>query len=169
MCFVSSNDGLGLIQQSFASALIFVLQARMMTDSFTSGVTYQVNPAGSDITDFNPTTDRLDFGEISVHGLILGALPDGTAGIVNPWADQVQAIQGLSWNDLSLNNLGVVGNEHLRQDIGAVLSWEQDIGARDSSTVYVRSHQFGVQEVIHGFDPQTQKLNFLFTGTRERL
>ena len=140
-----------------------------MTDSFTSGVTYQVNPAGSDITDFNPTTDRLDFGEISVHGLILGALPDGTAGIVNPWADQVQVLQGLSWNDLSLNNLGVVGNEHLRQDIGAVLSWEQNIGARDSSTVYVRSHQFGVQEVINGFDPQTQKLNFLYTGTRERL
>ena len=50
-----------------------------------------------------------------------------------------------------------------------MLSWEQNIGARDSSTVYVRSHQFGVQEVINGFDPQTQKLNFLYTGTRERL
>ena len=141
----------------------------MMTDSFIGGVTYQANPAGSDITDFNPTKDRLDFGEISVHGLILGALPDGTAGIVNPWGDQVQALQGLSWNDLSLDNLGVVGNEHLRQDIGAVLSWEQGIGSREPGTVYVRSHQFGVQEVINGFDPQTQKLNFLYTGTRERL
>jgi chitinase len=49
-------------------------------------------------------------------------LPDGTAGIVNPWGDQVQTLQGLSWNELSLDNLGVVGNEHLRQDIGAVLS-----------------------------------------------
>ena len=116
----------------------------MMTDSFIGGMTYQANPAGSDITDFNPTTDRLDFGEISVHGLILGALPDGTAGIVNPWGDQVQALQGLSWNDLSLDNLGVVGNEHLRQDIGAVLSWEQGIGSREPGTVYVRSHQFGV-------------------------
>lgn len=141
----------------------------MMTDSFIGGVTYQANPAGSDITVFNPTTDRLDFGEISVHGLILGALPDGTAGIVNPWGDQVQALQGLSWSDLSLDNLGVVGNEHLRQDIGAVLSWEQGIGSREPGTVYVRSHQFGVQEVINGFDPQTQKLNFLYTGTRERL
>ncbi|MDA7491226.1 glycosyl hydrolase family 18 protein [Synechococcus sp. AH-707-M23] len=140
-----------------------------MTDSFNSGVTYQVNPAGSDITDFNLTTDRLDFGEISVHGLILGSLPDGTAAIVNPWGDQVQALQGLSWSDLSLDNLGVVGNEHLRQDIGAVLSWEQAIGARDSETVYVRSHQFGVNEVIDDFDPQTQKLSFLYTGTRERL
>ena len=140
-----------------------------MTDSFTSGVTYQVNPAGPDITDFNPTKDRLDFGEISVHGLILGALPDGTAGIVNPWSDQVQALQGLSWNDLSLDNLAVVGNEHLRQDIGAVLSWEQNIGAREPGTVYMRSHQFGVREVINDFDPETQKLNFFYTGTRERL
>ena len=141
----------------------------MMTDSFNSGVTYQVNPAGSDITDFNLTTDRLDFGEISVHGLILGSLPDGTAAIVNPWADQVQALQGLRWSDLSLNNLGVVGNEHLRQDIGAVFSWEQGIGLRQSDTIYIRSHQFGVQEVINDFDPQTQKLSFLYTGTRERL
>ena len=140
-----------------------------MSDFFGGGVTYQANPAGSDITDFDPTRDRLDFGEISVHGLILGALPDGTAAIVNPWADQVQAILGLSWNDLSLDNLGVVGNEHLRQDIGAVLSWEQNIGAREPGTVYVRSHQFGVQEVINDFDPQTQKLSFLYTGTRERL
>ncbi len=89
---------------------------------FSCGLTYQLNPAGSDVTGFNPTTDRLDFGEISVHGLILGALPDGTAGIVNPWGDQVQTLQGLSWNELSLDNLGVVGNEHLRHDIGAVLS-----------------------------------------------
>ena len=140
-----------------------------MTDSFNSGVTYLVNPAGSDITEFDPITDRLDFGEISVHGLILGSLPDGTAAIVNPWADQVQALQGLRWSDLSLDNLGVVGNEHLRQDIGAVLSWEQGIGLRQSDTIYIRSHQFGVQEVINDFDPQTQKLSFLYTGTRERL
>ncbi|NCG15448.1 MAG: 1,4-beta-glucanase [Synechococcales cyanobacterium H12SWP_bin.12] len=140
-----------------------------MTDSFNSGVTYQVNPAGSDITDFDPITDRLDFGEISVHGLILGSLPDGTPAIVNPWADQVQALQGLRWSDLSLDNLGVVGNEHLRQDIGAVLSWEQGIGLRQSDTIYIRSHQFGVQEVVNDFDPQTQKLSFLYTGTRERL
>ena len=140
-----------------------------MTTLLDGGVTYQVNPAGFDITGFDPTSDRLDFGDISVHGLILGTLSDGTAAIVNPWADQVQAIQGLGWSDFSLDNFGIVGNEHLRQDIGAVLSWEQGIGARQSDTVYVRSHQFGVQEVINDFDPQTQKLNFLYTGTRERL
>lgn len=87
---------------------------------FSGGVTYQVNPAGADIPKFDLINDRLDFGEISVHGLILGSLVDGTAVIVNPWADpvQTQALQGLRWSDLSLDNFGVVGNEHLRQDIG---------------------------------------------------
>ena len=112
----------------------------MMTNSFIGGEVYQVNPAGPDITAFNPASDRLDFGQISVHGLILGTLPDGTAAIVNPWADPVQSqsLQGLSWNDLDLDNFGIVGNEHLRQDIGGVLSWEQGIGPRQSDTVYVR-------------------------------
>ena len=142
-----------------------------MTNALIGGVTYQVNPAGSDITSFNPSSDQLEFGQISVHGLILGTLPDGTAAIVNPWGDPVQSqsLQGLNWNDLALDNFGIVGNEHLRQDIGGVLSWEQGIGTRELDTVYVRSHQFGVQEVVNDFDPQTQKLNFLYTGTRERL
>ena len=141
-----------------------------MADFLGGGVTYQVNPAGADITNFDPTSDRLDFGEISVHGLILGELADGTAAIVNPWADpvQTQSLKGLAWRDLGLENFGVVGNEHLRQDIGAVLSWEQGFDARESGTVYVRSHQFGVQEVVDDFDPQTQKLSFLYLGTRER-
>ncbi len=138
---------------------------------FSGGVTYQVNPAGADIPKFDLINDRLDFGEISVHGLILGSLVDGTAVIVNPWADpvQTQALQGLRWSDLSLDNFGVVGNEHLRQDIGGVLSWEKGIGERDPNTIYVRSHQFGVEDVVSGFDPQTQKLSFLYLGTRERM
>ena len=117
-----------------------------MTNALIAGVTYQVNPAGSDITGFNPSSDQLEFGQISVHGLILGTLPDGTAAIVNPWGDPVQSqsLQGLSWNDLALDNFGIAGNEHLRQDIGGVLSWEQGIGTRELDTVYVRSHQFGV-------------------------
>ena len=110
----------------------------------------------------------LDFGDISVHGLILGSLPDGTAAIVNPWGDppQYQALTGVSWADLSLDNFGIVGNEHLRQDIGAVLSWEQGIGDRDPNTIYVRSHEYGVHEVIESFDPTTQTLSFLYVGTR---
>ncbi len=142
-----------------------------MTDFIGGGTIVSVNPADADISGFDPLRDVLDFGDISVHGLILGSLPDGTAAIVNPWGDppQYQALTGVSWADLSLDNFGIVGNEHLRQDIGAVLSWEQGIGDRDPNTIYVRSHEYGVHEVIENFDPTTQKLSFLYVGTRERL
>ncbi len=49
------------------------------------GQTYTVNALGADITGFDPSRDRLDFGDISLHGLILGKLVDGTAVLVNPW------------------------------------------------------------------------------------
>ena len=142
-----------------------------MADFLGGGTIVSVNPADADISGFDPLRDVLDFGDISVHGLILGSLPDGTAAIVNPWGDppQYQALTGVSWADLSLDNFGIVGNEHLRQDIGAVLSWEQGIGDRDPNTIYVRSHEYGVHEVIENFDPTTQKLSFLYVGTRERL
>lgn len=142
-----------------------------MAEFLGGGTIYSVNPADADISGFDPLHDVLDFGDISVHGLILGTLPDGTAAIVNPWGDppQFQALTGLSWVDLSLDNFGIVGNEHLRQDIGAVLSWEQGIGDRDPNTIFLRSHAYGVHEVIENFDPTTQKLSFLYVGTRERL
>ena len=142
-----------------------------MTEFLGGGTIYSVNPADADISGFDSLRDVLDFGDISVHGLIIGTLPDGTAAIVNPWGDppQFQALTGLSWADLSLDNFGIVGNEHLRQDIGAVLSWEQGIGDRDPKTIYLRSHEYGVHEVIENFDPTTQKLSFLYVGTRERL
>jgi chitinase len=142
-----------------------------MAEFLGGGTIYSVNPADADISGFDPLHDVLDFGDISVHGLILGTLPDGTAIIVNPWGDppQFQALTGLSWVDLSLDNFGIVGNEHLRQDIGAVLSWEQGIGDRDPNTIFLRSHTYGVHEVIENFDPITQKLSFLYVGTRERL
>jgi chitinase len=142
-----------------------------MAEFFGGGTTYFVNPADVDLNGFDPLRDKLEFGDISVHGLILGTLPDGTAAIVNPWGDppELQALTGVSWADLSLDNFGIVGNEHLRQDIGAVLSWEQGIGDRDPNTVYLRSHDYGVHEVIENFDPTIQKLSFLYVGTRERL
>ena len=141
-----------------------------MSNFIGGGKTVAVNPSGADIVGFNPRRDVLDFGDISVHGLILGSLADGTAAIVNPWRPMdYQTLVGLTWGDLSMENMGVVGNEHLRQDIGAVLSWEKNIGVRDNDTIYVRSHQYGVQEVVNDFDPISQKLNFIYTGTRERL
>ena len=70
---------------------------------------------------------------------------------------------------MSIESFGVVGNEHLRQDLGGILSWEKGIGPREAGTVYVRSHEYGVGQVIDGFDPAAQKISFLYFGTRERL
>ena len=50
------------------------------------GVTYAVTSSGPDLQGFDPRKDVLDFGDVSVHGLILGTLSDGTAAIVNTWA-----------------------------------------------------------------------------------
>ncbi|MAI70290.1 MAG: hypothetical protein CMM01_05195 [Rhodopirellula sp.] len=136
-----------------------------------TGNVFPVNPAAADIMNFNPDEDRLDFGDISVHNLILGKLESGEVAIVNPWAwtPEYQVVKDRSFTDLSIHNYGVVANEHLRQDIGGVVSWEQGVGPREADTVYVRSHEYGVQERIDDFDPETTKLSFLYFGTRERL
>ena len=59
---------------------------------------------------------------------------NGFATIVFPWQpDQFQRILGtdglgIRWSDLSADNFAPVANEHLRQDIGAVMSWENQTG-----------------------------------------
>ena len=135
------------------------------------GNVFTISPSSSDIVGFNPSTDRLDFGDVSVHNLIVGKTESGEVAIVNPWAwsPEFQVLSGVGFNDLTAENFGVVVNEHLRQDIGGVLSWELGVGPRDANTVYVRSHEYGVQERIENFDPATTKLSFLYFGTRERL
>ena len=137
----------------------------------SGGQVFAVNPAAADIVGFNPATDRLDFGEVSVHNLIVGKLPSGEVAIVNPWAwtPEYQVVDGISYTDLSVENFGVVVNEHLRQDLGGVLSWERGVGPREAGTVYIRSHEYGVQERIENFDPAVNKISFLYFGTRERL
>jgi GH18 family chitinase len=137
----------------------------------TDGRVFAVNPAAADIVGFNPATDRLDFGDISVHNLIVGKRPSGEVAIVNPWAwtPEYQVVDGIGFTDLSIENYGVVVNEHLRQDLGGVISWELGVGPRESGTVYVRSHEYGVEERVEGFDPAVNKLSFLYFGTRERL
>lgn len=141
------------------------------SDDGLQGNVFPVNPAGPDIVNFNAAEDRLDFGDISVHNLIVGKLETGEIAIVNPWAwtPEYQVIQDHAFTDLSIENYGVVGNEHLRQDLGGAVSWELGVGPREADTVYVRSHEYGVQERVDDFDLATTKLSFLYFGTRERL
>ncbi len=135
------------------------------------GNVFTISPSSSDIVGFNPSADRLEFGDVSVHNLIVGKTESGEVAIVNPWAwsPEYQVVSGVAFSDLTAENFGIIVNEHLRQDIGGVLSWELGVGPRDANTVYVRSHEYGVQERVEDFDPATTKLSFLYFGTRERL
>ncbi|WP_114994686.1 glycosyl hydrolase family 18 protein [Synechococcus sp. UW179A] len=144
--------------------------------------TFVVGDFSQDIRGFDPAADNLDFGNVSVHSLILGQDENGFATIVFPWQpDQFQRILdtdglGVRWSDLSADNFAPVANEHLRQDIGAVLSWENQTGPAfndgdpgSQNTVYIRSHEKDSITRIDNFDPLTDKINFLYFGTRERL
>ncbi|MEP3083550.1 MAG: hypothetical protein ABJO75_07325 [Sedimentitalea sp.] len=93
----------------------------------------------------------------------------GEIVIDSPWSNAAQIVQGVTYQAVSLANFGIVGNEHFRQDMGGVISWEQNIGPRDADTVYVRSHEYGVSETVMDFDPTSMKISFLYFGTRERL
>jgi hypothetical protein len=133
------------------------------------GRVFRADSNADDITDFDPAVDQLDFGGTSVHGMIVTKSPSGEIVIDSPWSDAAQIVQGVSYQDVTIASFGVVGNEHLRQDLGGVVSWEQGVGPRDADTVYIRSHEYGRSEVIDDFDPTTMKVSFLYFGTRERL
>ncbi len=137
--------------------------------SEAGGNRYIADFNADDIIGFDVIADSMDFGSNSVHGVITNMTPDGELIIDNPWWDDMQILQNVRIADLSITNFGIVGNEHLRQDIGGVLSWETGTGPRDPDTVYIRSHAYGAQEVISNFDPASMKISFLYYGTRERL
>lgn len=139
------------------------------TPNANGGKTVVANVSGANVFGFDPAKDVIDFGFNSVHSLILTKTPSGDVAIDSPWSAAQQILVGVGFKDLSLANLGVVGNEHLRQDIGGAMSWEKGIGPRDADTVYIRSHEYGVHDVVENFDPQSMKISFLYFGTRERL
>ena len=133
------------------------------------GAKYRGDINAGDVFDFDISRDQIDVGETSVHNLIITKTANGEIAIDSPWTNAMQIFQGVKIADLTMDNFATVGNEHLRQDLGGVMSWELGVGPRDSNTVYVRSHEYGVHEVIDGFDPSAMKISFLFFGTRERL
>ena len=130
----------------------------------------EVDVYSGEVTDFRPGIDRLDFGGQSVHNLILGKTEQGDVTILSPWNDaQKMTLVGVTYDQLALEDYGVVGNEHLRQDLGGVVSWELGVGEKDPNTTYIRSHEYGKVETITDFDPTNDKISFLYYGTRERL
>ncbi|MEP3299591.1 MAG: hypothetical protein ABJO27_24455 [Pseudoruegeria sp.] len=133
------------------------------------GTKFIADSNADDITGFVASKDELDFGGTSVHGMIVTKSEAGEIVIDSPWSDAAQIVQGVTFQDVTIDNFGVVGNEHFRQDMGGVISWEQGVGPREADTIYIRSHEYGQHEVIEGFDPTSMKISFLYFGTRERL
>ena len=115
----------------------------------TSARVFEVDVYSGEVTDFRPGIDRLDFGGQSVHNLILGKTEEGYVTFLSPWNDvQKMTLVGVTYDQLALEDYGVVGNEHLRQDLGGVVSWELGVGQKDPNTTYVRSHEYGLS-LIH--------------------
>jgi hypothetical protein len=133
------------------------------------GTKYRADINADDITGFDINRDQIDVGGTSVHGMIITKTPAGELAIDSPWSAAMQIVTGTQIDALTMDNFAIVGNEHFRQDLGGVMSWELGVGPREADTVYVRSHEYGVSEVVDGFDPSTMKINFLYFGTRERL
>ncbi|WP_421723385.1 hypothetical protein [Bauldia sp.] len=133
------------------------------------GVIYRADYFADDIVGFDPAVDRIDFGDTSVHNMIITKAPTGELIIDNPWWTDMQIVTGVAITDLGIETFGVVQNEHFRQDVGGVMSWELGVGPRDDNTVYIRSHEYGSTTVIDDFDPSTMMISFLYYGTRERL
>ena len=133
----------------------------------SNGRVIQVNENGADVLNFNPAVDKIDFGKYSVHSMIITETAKGVA-FTSPWNNAEQVLVGISLKDLSIDNFKPIGNSHLREDVAGALAWSRSEAVLEPNTVYVRSHEVGLREVVD-FNPATDKISFLYYGNRERL
>ena len=133
----------------------------------SDGKVFKIDTGGADITNFNPAADKIDVGGVSVHNFIIVDTPEGV-GFRDIWQNKTQIISGIALKDLSADNFLPIANDHLREDIGGALTWERGEAQLIPNTVYVRSHEEGLRETVD-FSPVTDKISFLFYGSREQL
>ena len=133
----------------------------------TNGQIIQVNENAADVLNFDSAMDKIDFGNYSVHSMII---TESSAGVSfrSPWNSSAQTLVGISLKDLSADNFLPIGNQHLREDVGGALAWSTGKAILKPNTVYARSHEVGKREVVD-FNPTTDKISFLYYGSRELL
>ncbi|MEM6743452.1 MAG: Calx-beta domain-containing protein [Pseudomonadota bacterium] len=128
------------------------------------GTTYQVGQIAV-VTGFDPTRDVLDLGPPSIHNQIPVDTPDGfmMLHMFNPGFSTL--VEGVWLADLHPENFAPIADGHLQQDMSAILAYEDGSGLVRPNTVYARSHEEGVVEVVD-FDPATDKLSFFYLSVR---
>ncbi|MEO1688772.1 MAG: Calx-beta domain-containing protein, partial [Pseudomonadota bacterium] len=128
------------------------------------GQTYVVGQI-AEITGFDPTRDMLDLGPASIHNQIPVDTPDGfmMLHMFNP--SDSTLVRGVRLADLHPENFAPIADSHLQQDMSAILAYEDGSGLTRPNTVYARSHEQGVVEVVD-FDPATDTLSFFYLSVR---
>ncbi|MGB7357632.1 MAG: Calx-beta domain-containing protein [Mycobacterium sp.] len=150
----------------FAAATVSASTTGTVYDVTTTGTVYDVTTTGPDIVGFDPTRDKLDLGDVSVHNFIVVDTAEGV-GFRNPWSGETAVVQGVSLGQLTVDSFAPIINDHLRQDLSGALAWEQGVTAQPG-TVYARSHEIGQIDRV-AFDPATDVVDFRHYGTREQL
>ena len=128
------------------------------------GQTYTVGQT-SVVTGFDPTRDVLDLGPNSIHNQIPIDTPDGFMMLHMFNSSQSLLLEGVSLADLHPENFAPIADAHLQQDLSAVLAYENGTGMVRPNTVYIRSHEQGLEEIVD-FDPATDKISFFYLSVR---
>ncbi len=128
------------------------------------GQTYHVGQT-SVVTGFDPTRDVLDLGPNSIHNQIPIDTPDGFM-ILHMFDSSLSLLlEGVSLADLHPENFAPIADAHLQQDLSAVLAYENGTGLVRPNTVYIRSHEQGLEEIVD-FNPATDKISFFYLSVR---
>ena len=117
------------------------------------------------INNFDPSQDRVDIGPDSIHNQIPIDTPDGLVfqNMFNP--NRALTLVGINLKDLKAENFTPISDAHLQQDLSAALAWENGTGYIRENTVYVRSHEQGLEEIVE-FNPETDRISFFYLSVR---
>ena len=117
------------------------------------------------INDFDPSQDRVNIGPDSIHNQIPIDTANGLVfqNMFNP--NRSLTLVGINLKDLKAENFTPISDAHLQQDLSAALAWENGTGYIRENTVYVRSHEQGLEEIVE-FNPETDRISFFYLSVR---
>ncbi|MBM7069426.1 cellulase family glycosylhydrolase [Actibacterium sp. 188UL27-1] len=133
-------------------------------DTGGTGQTYKVGSTDV-VADFDPAKDVLDLGSDSIHNQIGVDTADGFAMIHMFDSSKSLLLEGVFLKDLTAKNFAPIADSHLQQDLSASLAYENGTGLVRENTVYVRSHEAGLEEIVD-FDPATDTVSMFYLSVR---